>query len=119
MREPILAGLILSKMAFKPYSYKRKRKFEARMHTHIIILAAILVFIASKKNAFTNKQIVSSHKIHDEFQSSILLQIYKPVYATNIKRRTSCQQNHVKVIIYLLLINDIHPNPGPNSNGTL
>ena len=56
MKELILAGLMSLKMASKPFSYKRKHKFEARTHTHIIIFAAILLYIVSKKNALIYKQ---------------------------------------------------------------
>ena len=115
MKELILAGLMSLKMASKPFSYKRKHKFEARTHTHIIIFAAILLYIVSKKNALIYKQIAACQ----EPRCPILLQICKPVYTMTLKRkRASCQQNHVTAIIFLLLVNDIHPNPGPKALGT-
>ena len=95
-------------MAFKKPN--RRHRQENRKRGHLFLLLIILSFIVYKKieKTFSHKPISAP---------AILLQASFPVQIVNTsKSKKSLRLNHVAALIQLLLIHDIHPNPGPVSN---
>ena len=102
----ILAGLTLFKMACKETQLHRKR-FRKQNHTHPIFFIVILIFLLSKQHK-------SKYPSSDISSTNMLYLLYKSNQTASKSIKPECTSvRHIEALIYLLLLNDIHPNPGP------
>ena len=113
MIELILAGQTSFKMACKrtPSHRKRFTKSSRQNKTHPIFFIVILILILHKQNKSKY-----SHTSQEKTSNNLLYLLYKPYWPVSNKTKKPCiNLSHTAAIIYILLLNDIHPNPGPIS----
>ena len=81
-----------------------------RNHVHIQLFLLLYLFILCKSNKTQNTH---PEKYSTPYSLALLYKPYQP-----IQKQKKCSKNafnHSTAIIFLLLVNDIHPNPGPKS----
>ena len=98
---------MLLKMATKGTRCRNQRM--NRNHVHIEIFILIYLFILCKTSKMQNNQPQTC------YTTCYILHLNKPnKYIFKQRKLTKNTFNHSTTIVYLLLVHDIHPNPGPN-----
>ena len=107
-------------MAYKRTLYRLKQQTKRRKQnkTHPIFFILLLIFLLHKQNKskfYTNSQVCPA--------TNSLYLFYKPYSPTSRMPKkhhpTFVNSSQLAALVFLLLLNDIHPNPGPISQVNL